>query len=446
MNVFIPIAKVDAQRREVWGYAAEEAPDKSGEIMDYESSKPLFLEWSAQFDKATDGKSLGNVRAMHGHVAAGKLIAFEPQDAEKRFYVGAHIVDDAEWNKVEAGVYTGFSVGGSYARKWADPTNRQLQRYTAKPAEMSLVDNPCMYGATFQMQKADGLEPVAVAFVGEGSNAELATMAGTLDNLLTLAKAGARHSASDTAAIQSIHDAAGKLGAACGEVEKDAGAEDLAKGDERPAWITAAFTGRAINGVADVLSMLADLTNSLNDFDPEAAKTVATAAQLIGGTIADLTAQMATATAEHAAATAAAELMAETAEAAATATTMAMMAKLTADDSPLLKFTQNATDPAAMADTLAKLLEPITTANVDVVARLGALETATQGMQKRVEASGPIVRNVPLQATESGTTETAVLQKMIDAEIDPNTRQILQTRLSRLQIAGVHASGGVRIG
>jgi hypothetical protein len=156
--LFVPITKVDAETRTVYGRAVEETPDKSGEIFDYATSKPHFDAWSEEVSKATDGKSLGNVRAMHGSVAAGKLIAYQPDDAAKAIDIGAKIVDDAEWEKVEQGVYTGFSIGGSYEKRWKDPNDATLTRYTAKPVEISIVDNPCVPSARFTMVKADGVE------------------------------------------------------------------------------------------------------------------------------------------------------------------------------------------------------------------------------------------------------------------------------------------------
>jgi hypothetical protein len=72
--------------------------------------------------------------------------------------VVADIVDDNEWNKVLKGVYTGFSIGGSYAKKWTDPVEKSAKRYTAKPSEVSIVDVGCNPDATFCMVKADGVE------------------------------------------------------------------------------------------------------------------------------------------------------------------------------------------------------------------------------------------------------------------------------------------------
>jgi hypothetical protein len=157
INMFIPITKVNEQRREVWGWAAIEEPDNSDEILDYETSKPHFLDWSNRAQKRSGGKSLGNVRSMHQNVAAGKLIELRPDDVSKGFYVGAKIIDDGEWKKVESGVYTGFSVGGSYLKRWQDFRNPGKMRYTARPTELSIVDSPCIPSATFEMLKADGM-------------------------------------------------------------------------------------------------------------------------------------------------------------------------------------------------------------------------------------------------------------------------------------------------
>ena len=84
MNLFVPITKVDVERRLVYGCLTEEVVDKSGEILDYKTAKPEFEKWSAEIAKNSDGKSLGNVRAMHGNVAAGKLISINFDDDAKK--------------------------------------------------------------------------------------------------------------------------------------------------------------------------------------------------------------------------------------------------------------------------------------------------------------------------------------------------------------------------
>jgi hypothetical protein len=155
--LFIPIQKIDERRHEIFGWGAVEERDNSDEVMDYASSKPLFMDWSNKAQKRSGGKSMGNVRAMHQPIAAGKLIDMRADDSAKGFFIGAKIIDDNEWKKVESGVYTGFSVGGSYERRWSDFTQPGVTRYTAKPTEISIVDAPCIPSATFQVIKADGL-------------------------------------------------------------------------------------------------------------------------------------------------------------------------------------------------------------------------------------------------------------------------------------------------
>ena len=156
LQKFMPIQKVDAQKRIVYGVLAAEVEDHSGEILDYDSSVPYFKAWNAEFEKLTDGKSKGNVRAMHGQNACGKLVEIVFDDVNKTILGGAKIVDEAEWAKVEEGVYTGFSIGGKYVKRWPCPNKPTLKRYTPEMVEVSLVDKPCIPVATFQYIKSDG--------------------------------------------------------------------------------------------------------------------------------------------------------------------------------------------------------------------------------------------------------------------------------------------------
>jgi hypothetical protein len=156
LSMFIPLTKVDAEQRLVYGLATAEAPDRSGEICDYVTTKPHYEKWSGDVAKSTDGKSFGNLRAMHGNVAAGKLTKINFNDETKQIEICAKVVDDAEWNKVLEGVYTGFSQGGRYLKRWKDSVTG-LQKFTAEPTEVSLVDLPCLPDSTFQMVKADGM-------------------------------------------------------------------------------------------------------------------------------------------------------------------------------------------------------------------------------------------------------------------------------------------------
>jgi hypothetical protein len=210
MNIFIPITKIDAAKRLVYGVVTAETPDVIGEVCDYASTKPHYQKWSQNFASASGGKSFGNLRAMHGAVAAGKLVDIAFNDAQKRIEICGKVVDDDEWRKVEEGVYTGFSQGGRYLKRWPDPQAPALTRYTAEPLEVSLVDHPCLPEATFAVIKADGstelrkfksplLNPPPLA--GEGRVGAAAAVVAE-----ALAKIGARHSKADKDRIKQAHD------------------------------------------------------------------------------------------------------------------------------------------------------------------------------------------------------------------------------------------------
>jgi hypothetical protein len=156
-NLFAVITKIDESKREVHGCLAEEKIDGDDEIMDYELSKPYFEKWNADFAQKTDGKSVGNLRAMHNKIAAGKFVAMEYDDAEKKILVVAKVTDEQQWENVVEGVYTGFSIGARRVKTWIDRPSG-AKRWIADPFEGSLVDNPCMKGATFTLIKADGTE------------------------------------------------------------------------------------------------------------------------------------------------------------------------------------------------------------------------------------------------------------------------------------------------
>ncbi len=207
MKIFVPITKIDAARRLVYGVVTAEKPDVMGEVCDYASTKPLYQKWSQNFASATDGKSLGNLRAMHGHVAAGKLVEIAFNDEAKQVEICGKVVDDAEWQKVEEGVYTGFSQGGRYLKRWPDPDRPALMRYTAEPLEVSLVDHPCLPEATFAVIKADGSMELRKFKTGAPGEAKAPAQ--------SLAKIGARHSKADKERIKKIHDLLSELDPDC---------------------------------------------------------------------------------------------------------------------------------------------------------------------------------------------------------------------------------------
>ena len=157
---FIPFVKVDAQKREVWGIVTAEVPDKDCEVCGYAESKPFYQAVIDEMAKATDSENFMPLREMHQPSAVGKGIGYEFRDADKEIFMGFKVVDDKAWKKVEEKVYTGFSHGGGYAPVFKlpdgsmtthiqDPVFTDCLRYAAKPAEVSLVDNPCVGVAHF---------------------------------------------------------------------------------------------------------------------------------------------------------------------------------------------------------------------------------------------------------------------------------------------------------
>jgi hypothetical protein len=167
---FIPFAKVDAARREVWGIVTAEVPDKDDEVCDYLLSKPYYQAVIDEMGKATAGENYFPLRYMHQLEAVGKCIGFDFRDADKEIFMGFKVVDDQAWQKVEERVLTGFSHGGKIVGMHPDPKFEGCKRYVADPSEISLVDNPCLASAHFTHIKADGtvelckflrVEPVA---------------------------------------------------------------------------------------------------------------------------------------------------------------------------------------------------------------------------------------------------------------------------------------------
>ena len=276
MQLFAQIRKVDEDKRLVYGRIAEEAVDKSDEIMDYATSKPHFVKWSEDIARDTDGKSLGNVRAMHGKVAAGKLTAIDFGDAAKTVDVCAKVVDDGEWKKVLEGVYTGFSIGGSYVgdKKVEKVDGRDVTRYTARPTEVSLVDRPCMHGARFfEVQKADGTL-AKVEFQAQAAEAEDVTVNGTAEQVAALGKMMNAHGLTLAEVVEKalpafIEDkkkAKAKLGEKADPDAADEGKEKPAADDEAAKAAKAADLAKAAdaaNAAAD--DALAKLETALSD-------------------------------------------------------------------------------------------------------------------------------------------------------------------------------------
>lgn len=256
-KLFFAITKVDEAKREVHGRITEEVVDKSQEIFDYDTSKAYFAKWSDGIAKATGGKSYGNVRLMHQPVAVGKLLELIFDDAAKAIDCVCKVTDDKAWNDVLEGVLTGFSMGGAYVKRWADKALKGVTRFTADPAEVSLVDNPCVPTAHFSVIKANGMTEEVPFKIWEPTVAEVAAEA----EVIAKAKGGAWGDHMDAAKASLIEKRSGLIDPDAPEpepvaeepteAEKAAGAAPLAPDDpavnESPADEAAAAAADAAN-------------------------------------------------------------------------------------------------------------------------------------------------------------------------------------------------------
>ena len=152
LHITIPIQKVDEEQRMVYGYATVEELDSHGEIITYEASKKAFSNW------------IGNIREMHQDIAVGKAIDIEFDDEAKGVWIGAKISESEDgenaWIKVKEGVLAGFSIGGRVndammQQMMVDGKKKMVNVITDYDlGETSLVDNPAVASATFQIIKS----------------------------------------------------------------------------------------------------------------------------------------------------------------------------------------------------------------------------------------------------------------------------------------------------
>lgn len=160
LTILAPITKVeklDDGSVLVEGVATSEALDTDGEVVGYEASKAAFGRWTSMFKRMTGGKSLGNIREMHGPVAAGKAIAWHPSDDDKSITLRAKVVDAGSAAKVNEGVLSMFSInapGETVKRenRTIDGRNRPfITKYDL--LEVSLVDAGANPDSAFSIVK-----------------------------------------------------------------------------------------------------------------------------------------------------------------------------------------------------------------------------------------------------------------------------------------------------
>jgi hypothetical protein len=155
MVPFAILKSVDFEGK-VEGTIAATEPDADREILDYDGSKPYFIQWSQTQFANSGGKSYGNLRLQHDAKRVVGLIT-DPlifDDQAKTIRVKARVVDENAKELLQTGSLTGFSIGGDYVSK--RPLPNGLVSYIAKPVEVSVCDRPCSPSATFSSVKADG--------------------------------------------------------------------------------------------------------------------------------------------------------------------------------------------------------------------------------------------------------------------------------------------------
>lgn len=144
ISVRMPISKVDKDRRIVSGWATTDSIDKQGDIVNSDASAKAFDEFR------------GNVREQHTPLAVGKVVSFKQDkyfdknndEFYNGIYVDVYVSKGAEdtWHKINEGILTGFSIGGSINdseemyNKQLDKPVRVIKDYDLY--ELSLVDNP----------------------------------------------------------------------------------------------------------------------------------------------------------------------------------------------------------------------------------------------------------------------------------------------------------------
>ena len=148
LDIYLPITRIDQEKREVVLTATAERFDAYGTVIGYDGSKEAFGKWR------------GNVREMHDpHKAVGRALVIDPQDETKELGVTLRVSRGAEdtWQKVLDGTLTGASIGarnGKWGKRVIDGKEVPfLERYDL--VELSLVDNPACPGCDIKIVRND---------------------------------------------------------------------------------------------------------------------------------------------------------------------------------------------------------------------------------------------------------------------------------------------------
>jgi HK97 family phage prohead protease len=134
---FIPLTKIDTDLKVVSGFASTPDLDSDGEVIEVNALRralPDYLEFPT-------------IRRMHQLDPVGTTINAEV--TELGLFISAKIVDSDAWEKIKAGVYKGFSIGGRILKRVENKiTDLSL-------TEISLVDVPANRHAVITLYKVE---------------------------------------------------------------------------------------------------------------------------------------------------------------------------------------------------------------------------------------------------------------------------------------------------
>jgi hypothetical protein len=453
MKRYFEIQKLDEELRMVWGYASTETVDAQGETV----SK------AAMQDAWDDYMQFGNIREMHKASAVGVVKEYAFDDVGLK--IGAHIVDDAAWAKVTAGVYKGFSIGGKKLPGGFDAETKTITKM--KLTEISLVDRPCNPEALIEMFKVDGevdqedsAQSKLLALISKGDVSverllELAEKDSKVETPSTPAVKTAVQklfaSLADTGSIEKAMYSVGRLASLIDDLKwltNDCAYEAEYEGDKSP---IPGELAAAVSNLAGVLVRLAqeevsELVASLNptvempavevmgkllelaDKDGAVAK-VADALDVVKVGARNSTADAGRIQKAH-------DLLAELGAACDATGTEKVQKSVGLDDS-----LHKAVDSGRIQKAL-QMAETVSAENGNLRKMLGEMSSELDDLKKRL-ADSPVAPKGVLKAIEKGddvdpsltTEETPVAVRKVDGSVDETATAIMK----------IHASGGRRI-
>ncbi len=272
---FMQLTKVDVARNRIYGTFTAEVVDKSGEVADYDTTKAAIQAWSDEIFKISGGKSKGNIRKMHTAEIAGCAVEITYNDAEKRVDAEVEVKPEITAEALK-GMLNGFSIGGSYARKWDCPVFKGHQRFTPVIAEVSVVDNPCVptavfdaiKDASFSVLKEDGTEELRKFAPKEQEKAEADL---PVEELFKAAD-GSEHKTREAAAQKNTEIAAAKASAPALDALKKLEALAVEPKDEiKKKLVDLLKLEKGMYDVARCASIISDLDWLLESIAAEAA-------------------------------------------------------------------------------------------------------------------------------------------------------------------------------